>query len=207
MKFDPKIHHRRSVRMAGYDYTQPGAYFVTLVTHGREEIFGKIADREMQLNNLGEIAREQWERLYNRFPHIECRQFVVMPNHVHGIIVIANEGRSAAREIHKDVMLNNTLRPEMIGRSDKPVTGRSDKPATPLRGVEEGSLGAIVRAYKSAVAYRVNVIRQSPGAPVWQRNYYEHIVRDEIEYKAIWDYIVANPEQWMKDQLHPSSLI
>jgi putative transposase len=95
-KFDPKIHHRRSIRLPGYDYTQAGAYFVTIVTHNREMLFGEVVDGEIRLNEFGEIAKREWERLRKRFRHIELGAFIIMPNHVHGIIIIHDNGRGTA---------------------------------------------------------------------------------------------------------------
>ena len=92
MIYDLIKHHRRSIRLKGYDYTQPGAYFVTLVTQGRECLFGEIAAGEMRLNRFGQIAKREWERLSKRFPAVQIDAYVIMPNHVHGIIVITGRG-------------------------------------------------------------------------------------------------------------------
>lgn len=96
MKFDPQKHHRRSIRLQNYDYTQPGGYFVTIVTYQRDCLFGKIANEEMQLNNYGKIADEVWRAIPEHFPNVELSTYVIMPNHVHGVIVIrADENRMA----------------------------------------------------------------------------------------------------------------
>ena len=102
MKFDPHKHHRRSIRLKGYDYTQPGAYFVTMVTYQREDLFGDSIEGEMRLNWTGKLVKREWERLPNRLPNIELDEFIVMPNHVHGIILIIDPGRGTAGISEKD---------------------------------------------------------------------------------------------------------
>jgi len=97
--YDPQRHHRRSIRLRGYDYTQPGAYYVTIVTQERECLFGEVVDGKMRLNRAGQVARREWERLPCRFPHIRLDAFIVMPNHIHGIIIIDHAGRGTARRI------------------------------------------------------------------------------------------------------------
>ncbi len=168
---------RRSIRLKGYDYAQPGAYFVTIVTHHRAMLFGRVVDGEMQLNEYGEIVREEWFRSAEIRTEIELfpDEFVVMPNHIHGIIWIVDVGAWRRRAPTR----------EQFGR---PVPG---------------SLPTIVRAFKSAVTRRINALRGTPGAPVWQRNYYEHIIRTERALDAIRRYIAANPLRWHLDRYNP----
>jgi REP element-mobilizing transposase RayT len=90
--FNPQKHHHRSIRLRGYDYTTPGAYFITLASWQRENIFGEILDGRIELNKFGQIAKQQWENLPCRFPHIDLDEFVIMPNHIHGIIIISTGG-------------------------------------------------------------------------------------------------------------------
>jgi putative transposase len=190
MKYDPKIHpfdlaqgrHRRSIRLPGYDYTRAGAYYITIVTWGREELFGEVVDGVMKLNRFGQVAQEQWERLPRRFRQIELGEFVIMPNHAHGIIVILEDGRGTAE---------NRADPG-DGSSRRAPTERFGKPVP-------GSIPTIVRSYKSAVALRINLMRKTNGLPVWQRNYYEHIIRDNEDYLAKSNYISDNPLNWEKD--------
>lgn len=151
----PAVHPiRKSLRIPGYDYSQPGAYFVTIVTHGRECLLGQILDGRMALSDAGRIVERTWFDLPNRYPGIRLDAFVVMPNHVHGIITL----------------LDSTW-----------------------KGSE------IVRGFKSVSARKINLIRDATGQPVWQRNYYEHIVRDEGELQRIADYIETNPSNWLQD--------
>ena len=100
MKFDPKEHHRRSIRLQGYDYTQRGAYYITIVTHRRAHLFGEIINTEMKLSRFGLVAKEQWERLPRRFKHLDLIEFVIMPNHVHGVIAITGEPPGTAEGAH-----------------------------------------------------------------------------------------------------------
>ena len=181
MPDNPKRFHRRSIRFNGYDYSSPGAYFITIVTWHRVNLFGVVVDGEMRVNSIGTIAKDEWFRTINLRPsvHLFLDEMVVMPNHIHGIIWVVEpdmeNGRGAA-----------TLRPY------KP----NDNP-TP--NVSPNSLGAIVRAYKSAVTYRINTIRKSRGMHIWQRNYYEHIIRDQSELEDCVKYIYANTGNWVDD--------
>ena len=188
MNEDLNQHHRRSIRLKGYDYTQPGAYFVTLVTRNRETLFGEIVEGEVRLNRVGMVAQREWERLSNRFPAVQIDAYVIMPNHVHGIIVIMGRGTA-----------------EYVTDSDPEILRRA--PTTPIREQfgqpVPGSIPTIIRSYKSAVTYRANLIRNSGSAQVWQRNYYEHVVRDEAEFNRICQYILNNPLQWDMDRENP----
>jgi putative transposase len=180
-KFDPQKHHRRSIRLPGYDYSQAGAYYVTIVTYQRDCLFGKIENEEMILSDLGKIADECWRAIPEHFPFLELGAYVIMPNHVHGIIVSPDTGRGAA-----------WLRPY-----DQPDV--NDNPHK--INVKSGSLGAIVRSYKSAVSYRINKEYDATG--IWQRNYYEHVIRDETDLQNKTDYIEANPLLWDEDENNP----
>lgn len=173
--YDPEKHHRRSIRLKGYDYTQPGAYFITLVTKGRECLFGEIESGVMQLNRFGHLAENEWIRLGVRFKRVVVDEFMVMPNHVHGILVIREDDPNGTEET---------------------IPGNA-----PIAKSE--SLGTIVGAYKSNTARLINSLRWTPGEPVWQRNFYEHIIRNDDEWRAIRDYIKNNPLQWEQDREDP----
>ena len=174
MKYDPEKHHRHSIRLKGYDYSQAGAYFVTIVTQNRACLFGAVVDGEMRLNETGQIVRRCWLDIPAHFPHAELDEFVVMPNHVHGIIVIVDGRGTACR-----------APTEQFGR---PVTG---------------SIPTVIRSFKSAVTKRINEQRGTPGAHVWQRNYYEHIIRNEESLDRIRQYIANNPLRWAFDRENP----
>ncbi|GAB4432037.1 MAG: transposase [Anaerolineae bacterium] len=188
---DPNRHHRRSIRLKGYDYTQPGAYFVTMCTQERAHLFGRVVDGAMALNEYGEIVREEWFRSADVRPDVELHadEFVIMPNHVHGIIWIVEMGADG----DGIVRAQRRCAPTMTNRG---VT---------LNNVTSGSLGAIIRAFKSAVTRRINALRGTPGAPVWQRNYYEHIIRTERALHAIRRYIAENPLRWHLDPYNPAA--
>ena len=172
--------HRRSIRLKEYDYGQAGAYFVTLCTHHRECLFGEVVEGNVVLNEMGEIVEKEWRISANLRREIELDEFVVMPNHIHGIIAI--------RDHHP------------VG-----ATGRS-----PLhskhRTLSPKSLGSFVAGFKSSVTKRINQLHGTPGHPVWQRNYYEHVVRNEIDLQEIREYIENNPVKWLEDENHPSKI-
>jgi len=243
MPYDPQRHHRRSIRLPGYDYTQPGAYFITIVTHERMPSFGEIVDGEMRLNEYGEIVRAEWFQTAVVRPYVVLHpdEFVVMPNHIHGIIWIvgndnSDDGVDNGSDARDDGSGGDTPRNDGAGsggagrrddgagsrggtvgaqRRCAPTfapknatfppgatptsTGRAIRGATPTN-VVPGSLGAIVRSFKSVVTRRINIMRNTPGAPVWQRNYYEHIIRTDRALNAIRRYIADNPRRWHLDR-------
>jgi putative transposase len=175
-------HHRRSIRLPDYDYSQPGAYFITIVTRGRECLFGEIRDNEMHLNDYGRITDECWRAIAEHFPNTEIGTYAILPNHVHGIIVIyANENRMAT--------------------NSSPSVGARHASALPPHGVKPKSIGAIVGSFKSAVTKRIG--RELNATGIWQRNYYEHIIRNEGEHDRIYSYIESNVVNWAKDDENP----
>ena len=194
MKYNPDIHHRRSIRLKGYNYSQLGAYFVTICTHGRECVFGEVVDGRMRLNALGKIARQCWLDIPRHFPHAALDAFVVMPNHVHGIIwIVESQNDDSIRAT--DVIVG--ARHEMVGATHaSPLHTQTNPP----RGPKRRSIGAIVGSYKSAVTKRINERRNTPGATVWQRNYYEHVIRNDESLNRIRQYILENPIRWHLDR-------
>ncbi|MBN1373513.1 MAG: hypothetical protein JW987_16365 [Anaerolineaceae bacterium] len=187
---------RHSIRLKEYDYASAGAYFVTLVTHGRECLFGEIREDEVVLNPTGKMICQEWERLSSRFSEVELDEFVIMPNHVHGIIMIKEKDTE----------------PTSLQEGAAPGLKDSDPGRTSLRPYgaagaagAAGSLGAIVRAFKSAAVLRFNRMRFASGKPLWQRNYYEHIVRDEKDLQRIRLYIRDNPLRWSLDENNPTA--
>ena len=178
MTYNPAMHHRRSIRLAGYDYSQAGAYFVTICAQNREHLFGEIVNGIMQLNEYGQLVEFTWHDLVNHNGNIELREFVIMPNHVHGIIVIAAPAAPPA-----------------------PVRAGSEPAPTPA----PPPLSEIVRQFKTFSARRINEKRGMRGVPVWQRNYWEHIIRDQRAYDNIARYIRNNPLQWQTDKLNPQN--
>ena len=172
MTFDPDKHHRRSIRLKGYDYSRAGAYFVTTCVRDGVCLFGEIVDGTMRMNDYGRIVAEAWRDLGQRFKHIELDEFVVMPNHVHGII-------------HVGVPF---MTPSVLDVVNQGAINRAP------------TLGGMVRTFK-AVASRA--ICRNGADFQWQRNYYEHIVRNENELARVREYIVNNPAQWALDRENP----
>jgi putative transposase len=208
MAYIPGVHHRRSIRLKGYDYTQPGAYFITIVTHDRRRLFGGIVDGRMRLSPFGEIARDAWLDTVIHQPAVALDAFVVMPDHFHGIVVIrggrpgdddgmATRRRGAACRAPK--VADTDIRPARRAPIDAtdhnaPASRHAGMDATERFGRPvPGSIPTIVRSFKSAVTKRINECRGTPGAPVWQRNYWERIVRDGFAMQCIRRYIIANP--------------
>ena len=179
MKYDRNKHHRRSIRLPGYDYRTPGAYFITICSWQRECLFGEVIDDTMQLSPYGKTVFFNWSVLPKRYPNVELDNFIVMPNHVHGIIVLKD-----SREI------NYT---------------ESDKLA--LKKSKIHPLSEIVRGLKTFSARRINQMRYLTGVSVWQRGYYEHIIRNEESLFAIREYIINNPLSWGKDELYPHNSV
>jgi putative transposase len=187
--YDPDHHHRRSIRLKGYDYAQAGAYFVTVCTHNRACLFGDIVDGSMRLNDAGQVVQEVWSTIPTQYPGIAIDAFVVMPNHIHGIIMIAS----------------TTITTPVGAQFIAPNSGSSDTPGTIGTTGAAGAMnraptvGEIVRAYKARVTVAINQRQGTRGVPVWQRNFYEHIIRDDDALDRIRQYIVDNPAQWAHD--------
>ncbi len=186
MRYDPQKHHRRSIRLKGYDYTQAGAYFITIVTKDRACLFGEVVEDDMRLSPMGIIVQECWLAIPDHFPHAVLDEFVVMPNHVHGIIVLNETEKVGARHA--------TPRPPAAPRP--PAVPRPEQFGKPV----PGSIPTIVRSFKSAATKCINEYRGTPGAPVWQHNYYEHIIRTEESLNCIREYILTNPLRWHLDR-------
>ena len=179
MKFDPKRHHRRSIRLQKYDYAQPGGYYVTIVTFQRDLLFGEIVNEEMNLKDHGRVVDECWCAIPEHFPNLELGMYVVMPNHVHGIIVIRAGDISSARR--------GTIYRAPTEKFGKPVIG---------------SIPTIIRTFKASVTRRLG--REFNVTNIWQRNYYEHVIRDQEDWERIHDYIESNPAMWENDEENPT---
>jgi REP element-mobilizing transposase RayT len=169
MPYDLKIHHRRSIRMPGFDYSQPGSYYVTLVTHNRMCLFGIIQSAKMHLNLVGQCVESYLLSLHTHFP-INLDAWIIMPNHVH-ILMTINQPVSAPQS-------------DILPKSS-----------------HAGTLGAIVQNIKSVTTRRVNSLNNLSQIPLWQRNYYEHIIRDQDDFERIREYIQENPSTWQNDEL------
>jgi putative transposase len=164
--FDPAKHHRRSIRLKDYDYASEGAYFVTIVTQRRECLFGEIIDGKMQLTKYGGIVQKWWNEIPIHFLNVDLGAFVIMPNHIHGIIFITNERRGEVLSL-----------------------------------LRKSTLGQIIAYFKYQSTKEINLVDDKwVITKLWQRNYYEHIVRNEKELKQKTDYILNNPSHWGDDQ-------
>ena len=164
MKYDPQTHHRRSIRLKGYDYSQLGGYYITLVAQNREHFFGGIFEGKVVLNDAGKMIQLSWQNLPNRFSNIELDERVIMPNHLHGIINIVKQ--------------------------------------------ESVSIADVVGAFKSITTHEYILGVKNSGWPpfekrLWQRNYWEHIIRNEKELDRIREYIINNPIKWQADAENP----
>jgi putative transposase len=198
VKYNPDIHHRRSIRLGNYDYSQAGAYFVTLCAQDKECLFGEINDGEMKLNEAGEMVQGVWEQLQDRFCDIELDAFIVMPNHIHGIIniVTPNHAHGIINNVGARFIAPKTRtapQKQMVNESNRGTVNKSVINHAPM-------LGQIIRAFKARCAYGINKFRNSPGMPVWQRNYYERVIRNEQELNKTRVYITDNPFKWTEDE-------
>ena len=163
---DKEIRHRRSLRLKEYDYSQAGAYFVTICVQRRECVLGKVQDGEVSLSSLGNIVAESWAWLEVGYFQVSLDAWVVMPNHIHGIIVLT-DGRGGSRTAP-------TTKPKPLGR--------------------------LIGAFKTISTKRINAMRRAPATRFWQRNFYEHVIRNESALSRVREYIVNNPLHWELDR-------
>ena len=204
MKYDPERHHRRSIRLKSYDYTEAGAYFVTICTQDRACMFGEAVGGEMRFNTYGAAVLEVWQDLPNHYPNVVLDAFAVMPNHVHGIIVLTTGNAPVGAGFKPAPTEPTPTKPaptEPTPTKPAPTKPAPTKPAPIGHGLPE-----IIRAFKTFSARRINALRKSPGLSVWQRNYYEHIIRNEESLNRIRQYILDNPLRWAMDRENPAAI-
>jgi REP element-mobilizing transposase RayT len=200
MSYNPKLHHRRSIRLRGYDYSQQGAYFITLCLQNRRHLFGRVHNKTMLLSAMGQIAHQHWVQLTERWPHLELGEFQVMPNHFHGVLIVG---------VPVGVPLAGTQTPD-ADPAGEPLAGSQER--APARGAPTAATGAptigeIIGAYKSLVATDCLKLfkKEYPGKQLgkfWQRDYWEHIIRDQRAFDNISRYIVQNPAKWDEDRFY-----
>ncbi len=180
-RYNPDIHHRKSIRLRDYDYAQAGAYFVTICTKNKECMLGDVVDGMMRLSELGKIVEDELKNIPIRFPEGEIDKFVIMPNHIHGIIIMHDVGATLA-----------------VARTDR--AGASPAP----------TIGHIIGSYKSLCINKwldhINKNSLDITGKFWQRNYYEHIIRNEEDMNSIREYILNNPLKWLDDENNPVNL-
>ncbi len=204
--------HRRSTRLQHYDYSQAGAYFVTICTQGRACLFGAIENGAMVLNECGCAVRDEWLETAELRAEIKMGEFVVMPNHFHGIFVIGEATIDAIRErAIRESPLRQGRPVEAIHELPEPPSATDnvgaihELPLSLRQQRRQMALSKIVGRFKMLTAKRINEIRQLSGVSLWQRNYYEHVIRNEDDYRGIAEYIAANPCRWEEDVLHPNA--
>ncbi len=186
MKCNREIHHRRSIRLKDYDYSQAGAYFVTICSWNRECLFGDVENcrdnSRIVLSEYGRVAEEYIGRIEERFDNVHIDEFVVMPNHMHGIIFIDQSvGVMPVGAIHELPLQQRKQRRQMV-------------------------LPKIIGWFKMNASKSINQIRNTEGRPVWQKNYYEHVIRNEKDLRSIQEYIINNPLQWELDENNPVNI-
>lgn len=193
--YNPNLHHRRSIRLKGYDYAQAGLYFITICCQDRVCRFGDVVNGEMILNEYGQIAHDEWMKLSERFPNFELDVFQIMPNHLHGLLFLSVGAPLADSLPSVGAPLAGALSSAGAQNPDEIRAGASPAP----------TVGEIVGAYKSLVANGCLSIYKSKNeimGKLWQRNYYEHIIRNEQSYKRISEYITNNPVKWADDTFY-----
>lgn len=221
-----KDHHRRSIRLQGYDYSQEGWYFITICCQERAHLFGEIINGEMILNEAGQMIESEWLKLKIRFPNIHCHQYVIMPDHFHAILeiiivgttTIKNTEKSDNKTVGSTLVVDHTLvvdpieGQQRIDGQPQRIDGQPQDEGQPQgddgqpQGVATTTVGDIIGAFKSITT--VEYIRgvKSLGWPpfnkkLWQRNYYEHIIRNDLAFWRITEYIKNNPKSWEEHQL------
>lgn len=185
MNYNPNIRHRKSIRLKGYDYSQAGLYFITICCEDRECLFGDIIDGKMDLNDAGIMVRNEWLKIPGRFPYVKLHQYVVMPNHFHAIM---------------EIVVGATL----VVAHDNPFAHDNNGATTRVAPTRK-TIGDIVGAFQSIVTVEyIHGVKNNGYQPfygkLWQRNYHEHIIRNEQSYQNISDYIINNPAKWNDDK-------
>lgn len=173
---------RSHMRLTGFDYSQAGAYFVTVCAQGRKSLFGNVVKDKIELNKFGGLVQRGWEDLPCKYSSIKLDRFVVMPNHIHGIIIIVGAG---------------------LPRPVDPLTDEGGGETPPLQN--QPSLSRIIGYFKYQSAKKINELRATPGDKVWQRSFYEHVIRDDESLNRIREYIATNPRRWNLDRENPEA--
>lgn len=239
-KYNPKIHHRRSIRLKGFDYTQAGLYFITICCQDRVCRFGQVVMGEMVLNEIGKMVESEWLQLPERFKNIALHEYIVMPNHFHSILEIVKPSTTIPNPVYTGstlvvdpVRTTLVVDPKNLSAETNPQEGTSptvnlknqpkQEETLPQEGQPQGiahtaktaeeegtkskTLGEILGAFQSIVTVKYIRGVKTKGWPrfrgkLWQRNYYEHIIRDERAYHNISEYIINNPAKWAEDKFH-----
>jgi len=204
--FDSSLYHRRSIRLKGYDYSRPGIYFFTTCTYLHEPLFGDFTDGHILLNPLGEIVKAAWFDLPRHNHNITLDAFVVMPDHFHGIIVINKNETNVDQNVNDgdtdiNIGVGFGIDADVGAGSEPAPTSCANDPPNPVIPIvrtqirKQQPLSEIIRQFKTFSAWRINELRKTPGIPVWQRNYYESIIRGQVNLDKVQGYIYTNPQR------------
>ena len=200
---DAPKRQRRFIRLQGYDYTRQGAYFVTICTRNRACLLGDIVEGRMRLSKAGRLAQVAWEDLPYHYPHVQIDVWVIMPNHMHGIVILTEaQATDDDMRVGTDPKINVGTKTDTGTKTDVGA-GLKPAPTAPAAPTRHG-LSEIVRAFKTFSARRINALHNTVGTPFWQRNYYEHVIRNESALDRIRQYIVDNPARWREDPENPA---
>ncbi len=209
MRYDPEKHHRRSIRLRGYNYSRAGAYFVTICVKNRECLFGEIQNGKVILNDFGKIIDYHWQKIPTHFENAALDEYIVMPNHFHAVLWLVGDGGKMANP-ENAVTGITVVGAKHSGQSI--VTEHDDVAgnASPLRprhpnGTKPGSLSAVIQNFTSITSRKINRIRKTPGKKLWQRNFHDHIIRNDRELFNICQYIIDNPLKWKIDNENPNN--
>ena len=215
--YDPEVHRRRSIRLKGYDYSRPGAYFVTIVAQDRLCWFGDVVDGEMRLNKSGELIVDAWEWLGERYPHVALDAYVVMPNHLHGVVVLTDEewggesgGGVSGRHGRRGVNVDRPVRRGVSRNAPTVGSGMGVDADGSGMGVSRTAptgrktLGRLVGAFKTVSTKGFNRMRGMSGERLWQRDFYDRVIRDDRELDLVRRYIEGNPAKWETDEENPN---
>ncbi len=227
MPYDPKRHHRHSIRWTGRDYAQVGVYFVTICTRGHQYLFGQVVGDAVQLSAAGRVVEECWRQIPLHFPHVALDEFIVMPNHVHGILMIVDPDNcpraadpdpnpSVGANHHspnlpaKDGPLDGVNVPCTCTNQDslasdahqRPNVRANDYSPLRVRGTSR-TIGSVIRGFKTGVTKWMR--KNANVRDVWQRNYFEHVIRNEESLHHIRRYITQNPASWLHDPENPQA--
>lgn len=211
--YNPQKHHRRSIRLQGYDYSREGLYFITICCQDRAHFFGKIAEKCLQLNDAGIQAQQCWLDIPNHFPNVVLHEFIIMPNHIHGIIeFVGANNYSPNQSLPQQPLLAHQPLPHNFGVND-PEMGNGGKNIEMANGAKNFSplwrspsktIGSVIRGFKIGITKwmrnNTNVVN------VWQRNYYDHIIRNKKDYHRISEYIKNNPILWKEDRFYDNGI-
>ena len=191
MAYDPRKHHRRSIRLRGYDYAGGGAYFMTICVQNKECLLGRIVESQMVLSNAGQTVQRVWLSLMQRFPTVVLDAFQIMPNHLHGVFVIPGPGLEPSLAAATGVPIVQPCPNANKGTASRTPTNR------------RVAMGDALGAFKSIVTIQVNRLLSRMGTRLLQENFFEHIIRNVDSLEKIRVYISENPARWPEDPENP----